>query len=559
MARIVLLKGGEAVPFELTDSETFIGRHPDCQIQFDSNMVSRKHACVSPADGGFQIADQGSGNGTFLNGKKLEGSVALNHGDRIKLGPMLLRFEALEDQVRQPSGDLADPTGDTVAFNIDVSSGEDDLSTIMGSADASGYGLLDVRPEAKLKAVLEISRALAGTVDLQKLLPKILDTLFEVFPQADRGSILLREAESGTMIPAAQKHRQSAQDETVKLSRTILNKVLTDKTGILSADASNDARFEASESISNLTIHSMMCVPLLDLEGNPSGIINIDTQNPLKRFSEEDLDLLLAVAGQAALTWESARLLVSHMQKLKQDSEMGIASAVQRALLPVDLPTVDGYQFFASYDSAQAVGGDYYDSFMLSDDKVCVSFGDVAGKGVPGALIMSRMSSVVQNTMSFTDDVETAIKSINNHMCHNMVEGRFVTYILAVIDLNTHEMTLVNCGHMSPLIRRVDGEVDEFDEETIGIPVGIMADYSFDIVSRKIEPGETVVLITDGVDEAMNPNGDLYTKERVRDFVSKSDADAAELGKSLLADVRKHANGHPQNDDITIMLFSRDA
>jgi serine phosphatase RsbU (regulator of sigma subunit) len=170
---------------------------------------------------------------------------------------------------------------------------------------------------------------------------------------------------------------------------------------------------------------------------------------------------------------------------------------------------------------------------------------------------MSRMSSVVQSTMSFTHDVGEAVASINNHMCHKMVEGRFVTYVLAVLDLKTHEVTLVNAGHMSPLIRKPDGTIDEFDEEAIGVPVGIMEDYPYETVSRKLEPGETVVLITDGVDEAMNPDGDLYTKARVVEFVANNTSNAEELGKALLADVRKHANGRDQNDDITIMTFSR--
>lgn len=336
-----------------------------------------------------------------------------------------------------------------------------------------------------------------------------------------------------------------------------MNKVLTERTAILSADAANDERFDASESISSLTIRSMMCVPMLDLEGNPSGIINLDTQNSLRKFTQEDLDLLLAVAGQAALTYESARLLTSYLQKQKQDSEMNVAQGVQNALLPDVLPSVPGYEFFASYDSAQAVGGDYYDCFMLGEDKVCISFGDVAGKGVPGALIMSRMSSVVQSTMSFTHDVEKAVHAINEHMCHKMVEGRFVTYILAVLDIKTHEVTLVNAGHMAPLIRKADGTVEEFGEPAIGVPIGIMEDYPYETVSRAIEPGETVVLITDGVDEAMNPDGDLYTKQRVVKFVEASSDDADELGKTLLSDVRKHADGRDQNDDITIMTFSR--
>jgi serine phosphatase RsbU (regulator of sigma subunit) len=160
--------------------------------------------------------------------------------------------------------------------------------------------------------------------------------------------------------------------------------------------------------------------------------------------------------------------------------------------------------------------------------------------------------------MAFVQDVGTAIAAINKHMCSSMVEGRFVTYVLVIIDLATHEMTLANAGHMSPLIRKIDGSVDQFPDESIGIPVGITEDYPYEVVTRTIEPGETVVIITDGVDEAMNPAGELYTKERVVEFVKNSSPRADELGKALLADVRRHANGRPQNDDITIMTFGRD-
>jgi serine phosphatase RsbU (regulator of sigma subunit) len=427
----------------------------------------------------------------------------------------------------------------------------------MGSASASGYGLFDVRPEDKLKGILKINQALSGTVEIANLAPRILDTLFDIFPQADRGSILIKEGPRKPLIPVAQKHRDQTVDDSVRMSRTVLERVMNEKAGILSADAANDSRFSASESISNLTIHSMMCVPMMDMEDHPFGVISLDTQNPLKRFNEEDLDLLLAVATQAAHSYQNARLLHTYLEKQKQDKEMGIARGVQRALLPEKLPDVPGYSFYASYDAAQAVGGDYFDCFMIGDDKVCVSFGDVAGKGVPGALIMSRIASVVQNTMSFTDDVAVAIKRINDHMCHSMVEGRFVTYILGVIDLKTNVITLANAGHMSPVIRKPGGEVEEFDDSTIGIPVGIMSGYPYEVVSREIAPGEIFVLITDGVDEAMNPDGDLYTKERVRDFVSNEPADPEQLGKDLLADVRHHADGRPQNDDITIMTFGR--
>ncbi|MFO1000519.1 MAG: SpoIIE family protein phosphatase [Planctomycetaceae bacterium] len=556
MARIVLLKDGQSFPYELKSFPARMGRHPDCNVQVDSNMVSRFHAQLVQVDGKIMLEDLASGNGSSVNGKPLEKHQPhpLHHNDRIKLGPIKFRFED-EEEDSSSSGMIA---------GLDLSDGA--TSTIMGSASARGFGVFEVRPEDKLRGILKINQSLAGLIEIGGIANKILDTLFEIFPQADRGTILMKEERSARtpqnapqrrFIPAAQKRRQEGDDESVRLSRTILDRVLNDKAGILSADAANDSRFSASESISSLTIHSMMCVPLLSIEGEPFGIINLDTQNPMKRFTDEDLELLLAVANQAAHSYENARLMQTYIDKQKQDKEMKIASGVQRALLPEKLPEVPGYRFYASYDAAQAVGGDYFDCFMIGERKVCISFGDVAGKGVPGALIMSRIASVVQNTMSFTDDVAVAINRINSHMCHNMVEGRFVTYILGVIDLDTNRITIANAGHMSPLIRRVNGEVDEIDDSTIGIPIGIMDEYPYEVVEREIGEGEMFVLITDGVDEAMDPNGELYTKERVREFVRTGSPDPEELGRALLSDVRRHANGRDQNDDITIMTFGR--
>ncbi len=558
MATLVLLQDGQAVPHELTGEEAILGRHPECTIHLDSNMVSRKHARVFRQDGQWRVEDLGSGNGTFVNGKKIEGSATLAHEDRIKLGPLLFRFEsAAAGNPNAPTGAFA---GDlTLGMGIDVGDDPNEPATLMGSSEpVSGFGRLEVRPEAKLKAVLEISQSLAGTIDLEAILPKILDTLFKVFPHADRSCILFQD-EAGKMIPKAVKHRRAGDDETVKVSRTILKTVLEQKKGVLSADAMNDAQFSASESISNLTIRSMMCVPMLSLAGEPMGAIHIDTQNPFNQFKADDLDLLIAVAGQAAMSYESARLLVTAMEKQKQDREMDIAMNVQRALLPTEMPQTIGWEFYASYDSAQAVGGDYYDVLSLAKgSKVCVAFGDVAGKGVPASLVMSRLSSVVQNVTAFVTDMGEAAGLINNQMCAKAVEGRFVTFVLGMIDIKSGKLSFVNAGHMPIMIRKVDGTIEELGEESVGIPLGVMEDFPYDVVEYVMQPGETAVIYTDGVSEAMNHDSDLYGVERLRKLVQNSQAGAAEdLGKTILADVRAHADGRPQNDDITIMVFGR--
>lgn len=552
MPTLVLLQAGVATPFPITGDEAVIGRHPDCQIQLDSNMVSRRHARVFRDGGRLLVEDLGSGNGTFLNGGRVTDAMPLKNGDRVKVGPVLLRFE--DENAPGPPRTAPNQS----AIRLDIAGGEEDSATIMTAApNQSGFGLLDVRPETKLKAVIEISRRLAATSDLNSLLPTLLDTLFEIFPGADRGVVLLRAGASGQLVPAAQKHRRAGDEESVRLSRTVLNKVIQEKAGVLSADAASDQQFRMSESISNLSIRSVMCVPMIGLEGEVTGVINLDTQNPLAQFKPDDLDLLLAVAGQAALSFESARLLVSYVEKLRQDSEMEIARGVQRALLPETFPDVRGYEFFATYDSAEAVGGDYYDAFPLPNGRVCVSFGDVAGKGVPGALIMSRLASCVQNVMRYVPDVAEAFAAINEHMCAKMAEGRFVTYVLAVIDPTRHEVTLCNGGHMSPFVRHADGSIEEFPEASIGLPIGVVEGYPYEAVTRPIAKGDTVVITTDGVDEAMDPDGNLYSRDRAREFIRTGPATAKDLTLALLADVRRHARGRPQNDDITITSFGR--
>ncbi len=551
MARLLLLTGGESKAFELDGAEIVVGRLPECEIHLDSNMISRKHARLRRDGASIVLEDLGSGNGTFVNGQRINCAVALNHDDRVKFGPLLTRFEADHPPARGAAPRAMD---DEPAVEIGI---EDDSSTIMGAAQAtSGFGLLDVQPEAKLKGILEISRSLAGTVSIETMLPRILDSLFSIFPAADRGCILLRNEPDGKMVPRAMKHRGDS-DETVKLSKTVLQTVMDEKKAILSADAGSDARFQAAESISSLSIRSMMCVPLLSLGNEVMGVIHIDTQNPIATFRKDDLEILLAVAGQAALTYESARLLASYVEKQKQDNEMNIAAGVQHALLPDSYPTVDGYEFFACYEAAQAVGGDYYDIIPLPNGKICLAFGDVAGKGVPASLVMSRISSAVRTTVEFVQQPDLAVGRINNHMCAKAVEGRFVTFVLIILDTINHKISLANAGHMSPMVRRADGSIEEFDDSVVGVPLGVIEDMEYTLQERDILPGESVVVYTDGVSEAMNHASDLYSMERLKEIVSASPADVVQLGTAIRADVKKHANGRPQNDDITLMVFGR--
>ncbi len=560
MASLQVLYQEKPIEYELKQGANLIGRLAENPIPINHPTASGKHAVIHAEGGEFFLEDIGSRNGTYVNQQRINGRVKLRHNDMIRFGDAQARFLDPTSAAPTPSAAGAAPSRvakpDLITGQIDIR--DETEATITGEVLGRGrFGGLDVNPQAKLKAVLEISNSLAGTIDLGALLPKILDTLFNIFKYADRGCILLKDERTGEMVPRAMRHRRKDQDATVRLSRTILNKVLKDKAGILSADASTDEAFSGSQSIADLKIRSMMCVPLLGLDGEPLGVVSIDSQNPLGQFTSDDLELLMAVAGQAALAYENSRLAQSYAEKMKQDAELEIARNVQRNLLPTELPKVDGYQFYASYDAAKAVGGDMYDFFVLPEGKICLAFGDVAGKGVPGALIMSRMSSCVQSTIRHVHDVVEAIQAINNHMSDGKIEGKFVTFILAIVDTRNHTVTLANAGHASPIIRRANGTLEQFNQDIAGPAIGMMEDYPYESETRTLEPGDMVVITTDGVEEAMNVNGDLYTTERVMEVIKNGPPEAEKLGKLLLEDVRRHAAGRSQSDDITIMTFGR--
>jgi serine phosphatase RsbU (regulator of sigma subunit) len=561
MATLVVLSEAREIDYELKEGQNPIGRLPDNPISIIHPTVSGRHAVIHAQGGEFVLEDIGSRNGTFVNQQRVVGRVKLNHNDAIRFGDLNAFF--LDPAAAQPATGGSSPTtaagpgkADLGLLQVDLR--EESTATITGEVAGRGrFGGLDVNPTAKLKAVLEISNSLAGTLNLGALLPKILDSLFSIFKYADRGCILLKDERTGEMVPRAMRHRRKNEDSTVRLSRTIVQTVLSKKAGILSADAAADDAFSGSQSIADLKIRSMMCVPLLGLDGEALGVLSIDSLNPLGQFSNDDLDILMTVAGQAALAYENARLVQLYADKQKQDADLELARNVQRALLPTALATAEGYQFYASYDAAQAVGGDVYDCFQLPNGRICLSFGDVAGKGVPGALVMSRMSSCVQSTIRHVHDVLEAMTAINDHMCDSRLEGRFVTFILCIMDTCRHEVALSNAGHAAPIIRRANRSIEQFDQELAGPPIGVMEDYPFELETRTLEPGDMVVITTDGVEEAMNPEGEVYGADRVLEFVRNGPAEAEALGKALLADVRRHARGHPQSDDITIMTFGR--
>ena len=250
--------------FTLNRESAVVGRHPDCDIVLDSGSVSRQHARIQRVDNKFYIEDMQSRNGTYVNGRQIREPCLLGDQDRITLCDVVMVFHANVDAdvaKKTVAGTATISNLATTAYMVDDEV-DGDNSTVMTRMDVSSGSSslrLEVNPAAKLKALMEISRSLGRTVALNNVLPKVLEGLLAIFPQADRGVLVLRDAATGRLIPRALKHRRPELVDTVRISRTIVRGVMAGKEAILSADAAADSRFKASESIVDFHIRSVMC------------------------------------------------------------------------------------------------------------------------------------------------------------------------------------------------------------------------------------------------------------------------------------------------------------
>jgi serine phosphatase RsbU (regulator of sigma subunit) len=547
---------------QLAEGRAIMGRHPDCEIVLDAGAVSRQHAQITWVDGEFFVEDLHSRNGTFVNGNPIQAPHRLADGDRLKICDLAFTFYRDQPSQKKTLGPGGMETVLGGAILIDDDSETVGRSTIMSkldiSSDAAGVRL-GVNPEMKLRAFLEITTNLRKSLDVDGVLPKLLESLFKIFLQADRGFVVLRGPAEGQLLLKAVKQRRPAGDESIRISRTIINDVLTNKQAILSADAATDSRFQMSQSIADFRIRSMMCAPLVNSEGDALGAIQLDTLDQRSRFQQDDLDMLAGVAGQAAFVLENAQL---HEQSLKQQAiqlDLKLAHKVQQGLLPSAPPKIEKYHFFDFYEPANAVGGDFYDYIRLSGDRLAIILADVSGKGVSAALVMAKLSAEVRYCLASEASAAAAINRINNSFCNSGWDDRFVTMVLALLDPQREEATIVNAGHMPPLMRRGANHVEEIGGDISGVPLGVDADHQYNASTVRLAPGDFMTLFTDGISEAMNPENQLYGIERLTKQVGNPAADVAVLGRQILDDVKRFVSGRQQSDDMCLLCFGREA
>jgi serine phosphatase RsbU (regulator of sigma subunit)/pSer/pThr/pTyr-binding forkhead associated (FHA) protein len=532
----------EGKTVDLSGERIVLGRNADCQVILNVPAVSREHAIIRKIQGKFYIEDNKSRNGTFVNNKPVTTRTQLKDRDRIKICDTTLAFYE-----NAPDDDDAEPGQDDA----------EDSSTVQATLNQTSKQILESQPAERLAMLLDVGAELTQTFDVGLLLSKIVDRLFAVFRQADRGFLIVKE--DGKLIPKVSKTRRS-DDGGARFSRSIVNRVLESGQSILSEDASAGKGVDLSQSIADCRIRSVMCVPLVGRSSTtPFGVIQLDTQDRFKQFTADDLKLLLAVAGQAAAALENADMHAALVQRAGLERDLQLAREVQKSFLPMKMPLIRGYEFWARYESAQEVGGDYYDFVPLPDGRQGVMVGDVAGKGIPGALLMAKVTAEARFCALTEPTLADIVGRLNLHLQEAGRLDRFVTFAAALLDPARHDVTFVNAGHLTPLIYRKAS--DSFEEgissDKTGLPLGIMEGIPYDSTAITLGPGDCVLLMTDGITDSKNKDDkDFHMDGAIAALRSGPMAPRA-MVERLLSAVHQHAAGRQPFDDLTVVAFGR--
>ncbi len=575
MAYLITETNGENPKrFPLDKELMTLGRHPDCHIVIEDSSVSRFHSQIAFDGQDYFLEDLDSRNGTYLNEARLHQPIPLRDGDRVRICDVSLVFRnPNHTQDTDPRGSGRSVRRDSVAGVADAtmignnmvvwdeSPGEEEGSTIMSHMDLGNA--LDSRrrtkvdPTLKLNALMEITRSLSGAISLDKVGPRVLDCLLQLFANADRGFIVLREGSAFRVIAA--KNRSGVSERQMRCSRTVFEHVMQTKQAILSADTASDSRFDSSASIVDIEIRSMMCVPLLSSEGTAIGMLQLDSIRKSVAFREEDLELMLVVGMQAANAIEKVHLLQLELAQQQLQHDLKVANEVQRAILPQKRPDLPGYLFYDFYRSANQVGGDYYDYLSLPDGRLAIIVADVAGHGVASAMLMAKFSTEVRyNLLGFAELSEVGHQL--NQAIYNWHLGRFITMILCVLDPRTGKLKMINAGHPLATITRRGGRIEMQDVVYNGFAIGMVEEARYREMEFDLGVGDAVVIFTDGLSEQVNTASEVYGSDRIEREIKKyADKGVEAIGKGVIADLRIHSERVPQADDLCLVCFGRTA
>ena len=416
--------------------------------------------------------------------------------------------------------------------------------------------LKSMKDKRRIEALYKVSAKISMILDLQQLLNELLQLIFEHLP-ADRGSILLFDQNQRRLRTMASRARGQQGDAKVKvrISKTIVKEVIRSRESLLTADAQGDDRIDLGRSIVDENIRSALCVPILRQE-TILGIVFLDTQDSARQFDKSDLDLLTAIAMQAGIALENARLIKERGDRERIEHELNLATMIQKQLLPKKLPRSNLIEVYGKMIPAKEMSGDYFD-FMDYEGNgnfhICI--GDVSGKGLPAGLVMI-MARCYLRPLSRAQTSPRGILAEANRMLHaDTRKDMFMSCLVMHWSDQTGRFVWSGAGHEHLIVYRARTRRTETIKAGGCVLAAVRdADHVFSDQELYLEPGDAVVLYTDGVTEAMNPAGEFFAQESLepvqRLVELYAHLSAKDLLEAVLWELKQFIGGAEQHDQL---------
>jgi phosphoserine phosphatase RsbU/P len=529
---LIYVQGNEQRSIVLNRTPFSVGRKVDKDLVIPDPRVSRDHAMIVAESGDFFVVDQGSKHGTFVNGERIQ-RQRLQRNDRLEFG------------VREVAYVIFSPQHAT------SNTAREFLSQISGMQIST-----DTTDLEKLTLFLEAARKLNTVGVLDEILMTLIDTTLKLI-RAERGYVFLRDEDGQLRLAAGRNAKGEALLDDKTISHSILEEALKSNSEFLFTDTSQSLDLAVRQSIVAYDLRTVICLPLRRPQvqttrdtnagatsaGDVVGALYLDSRFASRDISSVSHDILHAIATEAASLIENARLVQAEEASRRYQQELAIAASIQQRLMAVTIPDVPYARMRGRNLSCKEIGGDFFD-VVPTEDGLAVILADVAGKGVSAALLASTLQGMVYSHLSARMPLTHIMAAVNRFFTQKHIGEKYATVVIVLIN-KAGELEYVNCGHVPPLL--VSGTTVTRPEHG-NLPVGLLAEATYESDRVQMKPGDRFILVTDGVTEAENASGEFFDNERLELVASKSPR-----LEDIFDAVSVFCAGTPLGDDCTVV------
>ncbi len=412
------------------------------------------------------------------------------------------------------------------------------------------------RAVEELSILNDLSRAIGASVDSEDIIHKIVDRSMRAV-QAEQTVVTLVDRNANQpMKTLVRAMTSSAEHPHYHVNENLLGWMHLYKKPLLTNDPAADERFRGLKW--DQTIRSILCVPLM-VKSELIGVITSYNKKDAGGFNEEDQRLLAIIAGQSAQIIENARLYEEEKALVSMKEQVKLAAQIQLDLLPNKPPRIDGYDIAACSVAAQMVGGDYYDFIRVRDGKWVVCLGDVSGKGLPASLLMANLQATLRGQTALERGVGDTISRSNRLIYQSTDPEKFATLFYGVLDTADGSIAFCNAGHEYPMLFKRGSDAPARLIKG-GMALGVVEEFPYDEDAARMEAGDTLVVYSDGISDAVNEFDQPFGEENLRACVARFGAESAQRILDRIVDaVKTHEGGAPRIDDLTVLVIKRTA